>query len=920
MAPPAAPDQIANGPGAELDIKRLSDGSLLDPVILARASNAKPTWIRFAYSRPTTILGLTIATGGMQQPFTAGHAFPDYGDPDSGPRLRVEASDDNQTWRVVTESYYNGAQRTISFPATTAKYFRVVLLEIAPPQVRRGGPTSYVPGVSLSELVLHDVGTIQRFEAKAYFSQVNDYFAIPTGPVPADRVVGRSDVVDLTARMRPDGRLDWTPPRGNWVIVRLGYSLTGHQNGPAPDEATGLEVDKLNARHVSRYMDTYLGMLVEAAGKENTGARGLQYILNDSYEAGFQNWTEDILEQFKAKRGYDPFPWLPTLTGVVVGSATDSERFLFDWRTTINQLLAEAHYKVITEKAHAAGMRTYQEALEDRRAYFGDDMQMRQYADVPMAAMWSFAPDAGPRMSFQADNRGAASVANIYGKPFVAAESFTGGSYPTNPKTLKHVADVELVNGINRFVVHTSAHQPLDQGPGMSLMGIGVFFSRNETWAEQARGWTTYLSRASFLLQQGRAATDVAYFYGQEAPITGIWAWEYQKDAPEGYDYDYVNADVILNQLSLGDHGHLVTASGMRYRVLALGERAHQITLPVLRRLRDFVQGGAVIVGAKPTQSPSLADDDAEFQRIATALWGDGAAGEHLFGAGRVFVGRSINQALESVGLGKDFDYTKPRADTLIWNKHRRLADGDLYFVVNRNNRAQDVEVSLRVSGKRVELWDAVSGRIRAATYRTENGRTLVPLRLGALDSVFVVLRAEGPAAFSVPAVTEAALGEIPGPWKIEFQPNRGAPASADFASLTSWTDSTDPAVKFFSGVGTYRKTIDAPAAWFTAGAEQWLDLGDVRELAEVSINGRDLGVVWRVPYEVNVTGALKPGSNEIVIKVANTWVNRLVGDKQSGVAKPIAFSLTNPYSASTALPPSGLLGPVRLKQRRDVQ
>jgi hypothetical protein len=281
-----------------------------------------------------------------------------------------------------------------------------------------------------------------------------------------------------------------------------------------------------------------------------------------------------------------------------------------------------------------------------------------------------------------------------------------------------------------------------------------------------------------------------------------------------------------------------------------------------------------------------------------------------------VVVNRTANQVLATLGLTKDFDYTKPRPDTTVWYKHRRLKDGDVYFVVNRNNAAQDVDVSLRVSGKAVELWDPVSGRSTPAAYRTEHGRTVVPLKLGALDSAFLILRREGPPSRALPPAEESVVADLGGDWTVDFQPGRGAPASAAFPSLTSWTASADTGVKYFSGVGTYRKAVQAPAGWFKPGAKIWLDLGDVRELAGVTVNGKDLGVVWRAPYQVNVTGALKPGANRIEIKVADTWVNRLIGDKQPGVT-PVSFSLTNPYAATTALPPSGLLGPVRVLQRR---
>ncbi|MBN9661654.1 MAG: glycoside hydrolase [Acidobacteria bacterium] len=893
------------GSPVPLDLALLSDGKVGATVLLAPTSTEHPTWVLFEYAQPVQVAALTTSVA---------DAFPGFGEPDSGSRLRLEASDDGRAFRPVAEVFCNALQRTDSIPATRARYFRVVFLNYTRARTGFGPPPANQPaaptGIPVAELQLRTLPTVNRFEVKANFGLVNDYYSVPP-PKESGPVVHASDVINLTGRMRTDGTLDWTPPAGRWIVIRLGYSLTGHQNGPASAEATGLEVDKLSQKYVSRYINTYLDMMAAAAGKELVGARGLKYLLNDSYEGGQQNWTDDILEQFKKRRGYDPEPWLPVLVGTVVESSASSDRFTWDFRRTINELFAEAHYATVTAEAHKRGLKTYGEALEDRRAYFGDDMEMRQYTDVPMAAMWpGGSRGPGIRPTFIGDDRGAASVAHIYGRPFVAAESFTGSGRDVTPKALKEAADVELILGINRFVIHTSVHQPNSKGPGVGLGPIGAHFTRNEAWAELAGGWLDYLSRGSYLLQQGRFVADVAYFYGQEAPITGIWSFNTPTDTPEGYNFDFVNADVILNRLKVSG-GALTTATGMNYRVLYMGERTSQITLPVLRKLRDFVNEGAVIVGSKPAGSPSLADDQAEFQRIATTLWGDGSDGEHASGKGKVFVNRTVNLVLETIGLGKDFDYSKPQADTLIWNHHRKLADGDVYYVVNRNRRAETFDASFRVHGKAVELWDPVTGRTSAGTYRTENGRTVVPLSLDPLGSVFVVMRKAGPASRVAPGIEEKPLGEIGGSWTVAFRPDRGAPASITMASLGSWTDQADPGVKYYSGTGSYTKQFEAPAAWFESKGQLWLDLGDVRELADVRVNGRNLGNVWRAPYRVEVTGVLKAGSNTVEIKVANTWINRLVGDQQAGATK-IAFA-PNPGAIPAAPIASGLLGPVRV-------
>jgi hypothetical protein len=258
-----------------------------------------------------------------------------------------------------------------------------------------------------------------------------------------------------------------------------------------------------------------------------------------------------------------------------------------------------------------------------------------------------------------------------------------------------------------------------------------------------------------------------------------------------------------------------------------------------------------------------------------------------------------------------DFDYTKPEADTELLFVHRKMPDADLYFVDNRSDRSESLNAMFRVSGKQPELWHAESGSSEAVSYTIADGKTTVPLKLEPWGTVFVVFRkpAKAPST-SVPTPTEATLTAIDGPWKVSFQEGRGAPATTTLDKLTSWSENADAGIRYFSGLGTYTKTIDAPAGWFTSGSKLWIDLGDVKNLAEVTVNGKAVGIVWHMPYRVDATSALKPGANDISIKVANAWVNRLIGDQQPNAEK-LTFTVIHPYKADSPLLPSGLLGPV---------
>jgi hypothetical protein len=761
---------------------------------------------------------------------------------------------------------------------------------------------------------LHPGARVSRFQEKAAFVPILDLYSHATPAVAPADAIDKATVVDLTAKMSQDGKLDWTPPPGRWNIVRLGYSLIGISNHPASKEATGLEVDKLDRRFVKKYFDTYLDSYKETVGGDLMGKRGIRYVINDSWEAGSQNWTDNMVGQFKQLRGYDPIPWLPVLTGRVVQSAEASDRFLWDFRKTIGDLIANEHYGQLEATLHERGMGHYGESHEGGRAFVADGMEVKKFNEVPMSAMWTQAPGVNKEQyGYNADDRESASVAHIYGQNLAAAESMTAAAAPWawSPATLKPTADQEFLNGINRFVIHESAHQPLvgkGTAPGLTLGPFGQWFNRNETWAEQAGPWIDYLARTSFLLQQGHFGADLIYFYGEDSNLTAIFG-EKSPDVPAGYGFDYVNADALIHELSVVD-GHITTKSGMSYKVLGLDPYSKHISLPVLRAIHKLVEDGARVAGQKPTDDPSLSDDQAEFNKLNTELFGDGT-GVHKVGKGTVYAGQSLGDVFAAMHVGKDFDYSKPESDTRLLFVHRKLTDGDLYFVDNRNDRDETVEASFRVTGKAPELWHADTGTIEPVSYTIASGRTTVPLHLEPWGTVFVVFRkVTSEIARQLPKVTQTTLAKMDGPWTVSFEPDRGAPPSITLNTLASWPDSADMGVKYFSGTGTYTRTIQAPREWFKTGAHLWIDLGDVKNLAEVLVNGKSLGVVWHSPYRVDATSTLKPGANEVVIKVTNAWVNRLIGDQQPGATK-YTYADVTPYKADSPLLPSGLLGPV---------
>lgn len=905
VAPLPAP-RVASS-GGTLDAALLVDPRLdHPPAAVLPLSQGSPQWIRFDFDAPQTIRSLVLG-------------LPKLGLFDLTPQAALEASEDGTRFRKVMDLPLSlFSQNTVSFPAVTARAFRVTFMpppgsshiwkrvtHLAAPGItnRRYEKPQPTQDIKLQRLVLLPDARVNRFEDKAGFVATRDYYAIPTTAAGPGSIVPPGSVLDLTAKLSPDGTLDWQPGPGRWMVLRLGYSLTGAVNAPAPAEATGYEVDKLDARAVADYMARYLDTYRAALPPELIGKRGVTTLLNDSIEAGAQNWTPALLAEFRSRRGYDPTPWLPALAGRIVGSAGDSDRFLWDFRTTIAELIAANHYGEVAKNMRAAGLKLRGEALEDHRPVLGDDMAMRSHADEPAGAIWAPNEQHGIEAASIADLRGAASVAHLYGRDSVAAEAFTSGLAPWagSPRTLKRVADAALALGVTRFMIHSSVHQPVEgKLPGLTLGIFGQYFNRNETWAGQARAWTDYLARAQFLLRQGRYVADIAYFYGEEAPLTGLYGEQPVADVPAGYGFDFVNAGALVALLQVRD-GRLVTPSGMAYRALQLGGSSSRMTLKTLRKIAELADRGALVIGPRPIASPSLADDPAAFAELVERLWGSGK-----------ILDLPPADALARAGIAPDWQPAGAAPD--LWVLHRTLADGELYFLSSRARDAASAEISFRVAGRVPELWDADTGESRPLAWRVEQGRTIVRLDFDPDGSAFVLFRTPAAATRGeIAAPAETPLLDLDKGWTLSFQPDRGGPAQPVKADAGSWSENADPRIRYFSGTASYGRNVRLDAR---GTGRLILDLGEVRELVDVIVNGKTLRTLWKPPYRLDVTEALRPGDNRIELRVANLWVNRLIGDLQPG-AVPITSTAAPTYRPDAPLLPSGLIGPVRLLEAR---
>lgn len=892
-------------------VEAMTDGDLATGFDLVTAGGRG--WLQYEFPESQEVRALSITTPETHGQWAATER--------ECPYTLYAGADAAHLEKVMDVPAGNVNQETVSFEPISAKVFRLTFKQSAPQSYAGFGMGGGPAVTKVAEFVLYPATRINHAEEKAGFGAPADLAQFTT---PDAGQTAASEVLDITAHVS-DGVLSWDAPEGRWNVIRLGWSLTGHENSPASPEATGLEVDKMDKEAVDRYFDHYLGMYEDATAGL-MGERGLQYITTDSYEAGQENWTPAIFEEFKARRGYDLMPWLPVLTGQVVGSSEESEGFLFDWRKTLGELVVDNYYDRLTEILDARGMGRYSESHENGRVYLADGMDVKRTAQIPMAAMWCYNGSGGSTYEMaQADIRESASVAHIYGQNIVAAESMTtqgmsGTGYSFSPEILKPTADLEFASGLNRIVVHTSVHQPVDDKiPGLGLMIFGQWFNRHETWAEQAYAWVDYLSRTSAMLKQGQFVADVAYYYGEDNCVTGLFGWELPP-VPQGYSYDFVNSHALLNMLNVGRDGRLVTSSGMSYAILALDGNARTVTPEVLERINALAKAGAVIVGEKPVCKAGLQGDKEAFDKLAEETWA----------LPNVHGGETMQAVLNTLGVKPDFTYRTAEAANLMF-VHRTLPYGEIYWVNNREDADVAAQLSFRVDGMKPEIWHAETGEREAATYSMADGVTTVSVDLVPHDAIFVVFAEKtSEASYTAPAKVEAELQALDGPWTVTFQERRGAPTGpVVFETLASLTESADPGIKFFSGAAVYSKTFQRPQA----DGRVVLDMGDVQNLVEVSVNGKDLGVVWHHPYRIDITDALADGDNTLELKVVTLWRNRLIGDAKPRPRGMMGMGLSAAMSAAssvqggdqvtyTPIPfftpdsplfPAGLIGPVRI-------
>ena len=734
-----------------------------------------------------------------------------------------------------------------------------------------------------------------------------------------------ADVLDLTAKVAPDGTLRWDVPEGAWQILRFGCTIGDHSRvSTCSDGWKGFALDVLDAGAFQRYWDTVVEPLIADAGP--LAGKTLKYLHTDSWEVEAVNWTPSLREEFRARRGYDLVPFLPVLAGRIVESRTVSDRFLHDFRKTIGDLAIDNHYRLFKEGAHRDGLQIHPESGGPHAVPI-DAQRCLGYNDAPMSEFWAWSWKHRVGDSNRFFVKQPASAAHTYGHPLVLAEGFTtiGPHWQeTIWDNLKPSFNHALCEGLNLLVWHAFVCSPEEEGlPGIQYFA-GTHFNPNSTWWPKSGPFIAYLNRCQWMLQQGLFVADACYYYGDHVPNFAQLKRSDPAHVLPGYDYDVVTEENVLTRLSVKD-GRLTLPDGMSYRLLVLRDSA-LISLPVLRKLKELAAAGATILGSKPVMATGLEgfpQSDAEVSQLASGLWDKGLVKSNL----------SARAVLAAAGVPPDFTFTGADAQTALNYIHRRDGAAEIYFVANSSNRWEDVRCTFRVTDKAPELWDPVSGEHRlAAAYAQTDGRTTLPLTLAPFGAMFVVFRepaAAHPATAPANSSKFQPILDLAGPWTAHFPAGASAPErswaeevksstrSVVFNPLKSWTTQSDPGIKFYSGAATYTKTFDLPVEALqrkAAGHGIALDLGRVRELAAVRLNGQSLGIVWTPPFRVDITAAVKPVGNVLDIEVVSFWPNRIIGDASLPAEKRHTRTNIRKLTADTSLMESGLLGPVRIE------
>ncbi|MDR1859460.1 MAG: hypothetical protein LBR06_00870 [Bacteroidales bacterium] len=708
------------------------------------------------------------------------------------------------------------------------------------------------------------------------------------------------DVVDVSGKIDSAGHLSWDAPEGKWLVMRFGYTGTGARVSTHSPGGGGLAIDYMSAVATDFQYAHTAAIAIDDVRRANL--HSLKYLHDDSWEMGAANWTEGFEKAFRKAHGYDMLPYLPVLAGRIIESRDASNRFLRDFRRTIADLIWEKHYQRLRDLAHRDGVGIHPESGGPHPAPI-DALKNEGLNDIPMGEFWIRASTHRIAPADRLFVKQPASAAHIYGHRFVQAEGPTsiGPQWEEDFAYMKPTLDRVYCEGLNRVIFHTFSMSPHEAGKPGNEYFAGTHFNPNVTWWEQVPAFVEWNSRVSFMLAQGLFVGDVCYYYGDNVPNQVPFKYIHS-DLGEGYDYDVCNTEVILERMSVRD-SMIVLPDGMSYRALVLPQH-NAVPEKVIRKVMQMKKEGATVI-------------DLRNDSIVT------------------------RDVLQAKGIQPDFSYLSPNPNVILDYIHRSVDFTDIYYVVNRTDQPAYSNLEFRVNGKIPELWNPETGKIiECPSYKFRSGQTALSLLLEPFGSTFVVFRKPVPDTNTISESTESfgnSISEmqflcemfqrgdtlwnvsmsvdtllITAPWEVSFDAKWGGPVEpVRFDKLMLWNESDDERIKYYSGTAIYKTSFTVPSG--TGRALSLLHLGEMYNIAEVSVNGKPLGVWWQPPFIKDVTAALKAGENTLEIKVVNLWPNRLIGDEFLPPEKRYTRTNIKKFKKDSPLRKSGLAGPVKI-------
>ena len=806
---------------------------------------------------------------------------------------------------------------------------------------------------------------------------VYDYMhevAVLAFPMQQDSIIKTQEILDISDNLDENGQLEWKVPSGKWKIRRYVSMPTGQPLKIPSPNSRGLMIDHFSARATEKNLRYILEKLEKRLGPLHKTR--LKYLYTDSYEANSAAWTKLMQKEFRKRNGYDMNKYIPALSGYVVDNRDTTERFLYDFRKTLSDLIIDYHYDLSRQICAEYGIGFNAEAAGPGPPIHNcpfESIESSGVLSVPRGEFW-YKHEKIDQLQII---KGVASASHLYNQKFVEAEAFTSVFlWQYGPGDIKQIADKAMCEGLNSFVYHTFPHSPPEGGYPGWVYNFGTIINTNRTWWPKSAAFHNYLARASYLLQQGNFVGDILYYYGDEAPnfVKPKGLGRYQCF---GYDYDVTNSDVIRHRLQVKDN-RLVLPHGQNYSILILPEDK-RINLKVLKKLENLVKNGAVLVGEKPTRTYGLyrkEEQEQEIKKITERMWGncDGInVKEHNYGKGKIICGKSEHEILAELGIQPDIKYNYEGDEPDIDFIHRKTKHRDIYFIRNISNKEFWEPVTFRIKKGTPQRWNPNTGKIKEITfYNQKEEGTTIPLNLAPEEATFIVfdkriqkehiakIKKDDKSIITLDSVPvsnynneyittnsegnykfETNLGKtinktvasIPqdiylnGSWEVYFDKTKGAPTKVVFDSLKSWTNSEIRGVKYFSGIASYRKSFNIEQDILNSNSVVKLDLGKVAKVAEVYINGKSAGISWFEPYQLDITDKIVAGKNHIRVEVANVLSNYLTGDaklpekyrRNSSNVKKMPTAWHTPWE-NVPLVESGLLGPVNIQFEKKIR